>query len=261
MHCERILLNICNWLKNYYIDNNLKGLVLGVSGGADSALIAAIIKRIPSIPLHCLWLPSRTNKEGEFERACNIIDAFADYKKTVEIDNLVSPTLNFLDLCYDNMDIKDRIRRGNIYARQRMIILFDYAQSINGAVLSTDNKTEEELGFWTLHGDVGNIGPIQSLWKTEVFELLQYIADNSPSKEAIALGACISAIPTDGLGVSESDVEQFGVNNYNEVDEVLQNKEKHLVHHPIIQRHIRTMFKRNDPYNITRDQAILGIGI
>jgi len=63
-------------------------------------------------------------------------------------------------------------------ARIRMILLYDLAGGNDGMVLSTDNYTEYLLGFWTLHGDVGDFGMIQSLWKTEVYDMVEWIRDN-----------------------------------------------------------------------------------
>jgi NH3-dependent NAD+ synthetase len=111
------------------------------------------------------------------------------------------------------------------------------------------------LGFWTLHGDVGDYGLIQNLWKTEVYELALYIAKEE-LKDGLActLQACIDATPTDGNGVSSSDLEQIGVPTYKEADDILWNHihatNKFPKDHVVIQRHLRTEFKRNNPTNV-----------
>ena len=106
-----------------------------------------------------------------------------------------------------------------------MIYLYDIAQEHNGLVLSTDNWTELMLGFWTLHGDCGDYGMIQNLWKTEVYEMASTFVENLEEKRSRALLDCIEAIPTDGLGISASDLDQIGAESYKEVDEILQNFE------------------------------------
>ena len=120
------------------------------------------------------------------------------------------------------------LQLGNIKARLRMIYLYNLASIHRGCVLDTDNKTEHELGFWTIHGDVGdlNCGLIY-LWKTEVYELAHYLYNETlengiPTKQSAAIMESMALVPTDGNGVSSSDCEQFGLDNYEQVDDVLK---------------------------------------
>lgn len=124
-------------------------------------------------------------------------------------------------------------------ARCRMMYLYDIASRHKGLVMSTDNQTEYQLGFWTIHGDVGDFDPIQDLWKTEVYGLANYLLDRYKSKalEALhndyketcdkyramsyAVYSSCKLIPTDGLGISNSDLEQIGAKSYDEVDDIL----------------------------------------
>ncbi len=136
-----------------------------------------------------------------------------------------------------------KIRRGNIKARTRMIYLYNLAARHRGMVLSTDNYTELLLGFWTLHGDVGDYGMIQNIWKTEVYSMARYITENLENEKAKnALQACIDAVATDGLGITNSDLEQIQAKDYEEVDQILlkmiyNTKDfKKYENHPVIQR-------------------------
>ena len=169
----------------------------------------------------------------------------------------------------DNEDTVGRIASGNIKARTRMILLYDIAQRTRGMVLGTDNLTEYLLGFWTLHGDVGDYSPIQFLWKSEVYNLARWmcISDNSIVNEsaAIALMDCVEATPTDGLGITSSDMESLagdGSVTYEQIDSTLQRvlKKKGAVNpglaRRLADRHNRTHFKRNNPYNISRKQLL-----
>jgi len=249
-----ILFKIRNDLKNYIIKNNLKSLVLGISGGIDSAIIAAIVKPICkelNVSLIGMSLPSSSNKECEIIRANNIMNNFCSLQYERNIDSLYQEFLK-----YYPEDIS-KIRRGNIKARIRMITLYDMAQATKGLVLSTDNYTEYWLGFWTLHGDVGDYGMIQELFKTEVYELAQYIVDKElkdiESKKA--LQECIDAVPTDGLGITESDMESIGLPTYKEIDERLRyylyNKFEPIKDCPIIKRIENTIYKRTGTINHT----------
>ncbi len=133
-------------------------------------------------------------------------------------------------------------------------------------VLSTDNFTEYLLGFWTLHGDAGDYGMIQYLFKTEVYELANYLVsgfkNNGEHEKANALQACIAAIPTDGLGITNSDLDQIQATSYQEVDSILnayQDGDTSLKSHPVIQRYLNSYYKRENPYNLARKTLLEGV--
>ncbi len=264
MDCQLVLSNIRKIFKNYIINNNLEAVVLGISGGLDSALVAAIVKPICkelNIQFVGIGLPSKSNKQHENYRANLVINAFCSNKRNeMHIDSVVRSFKSILGLAefVKSTPIRHKIPVGNIKARARMIILYDYAYRLNGIVLGTDNLTEYYLGFWTLHGDVGDLSLIQYLWKSEIYELARYMVSKHEvlgiEKEALQL--CIDAVPTDGLGITNSDLDQIGASSYEEVDKILQGYLLYGEHkdHPIVKRYLRTMFKRNNPYNITRNQ-------
>jgi len=143
-----------------------------------------------------------------------------------------------------------------------MMLLYHIAGVKKGMVMSTDNYTEYNLGFWTIHGDEGDYGMIQNLWKTEVYELTQCLIDNSDSelqKEVLRL--CKNAQATDGLGISTTSLEQIEAGSFKEVDALLQVFLSHCdtftgdVSHPVIRRHLASEFKRRRPINLTRSQV------
>ncbi len=157
-----------------------------------------------------------------------------------------------------------------------MLQLYDLARKHNGIVLSTDNFTELMLGFWTLHGDVGDYGMIQNLWKTEVYGLAQFMVNSydryDPAKKALQLA--VDAVATDGLGVTDSDTDQLlgekddsiihtnSKAGYRYIDdtliEYLNNKTKPLTTAAknIIDRYERTHFKRLNPINVEREMIV-----
>jgi NAD+ synthetase len=164
---------------------------------------------------------------------------------------------------YDQADPKGhsfKIRMGNVKARMRMLYLYDLAQSSSGMVLSTDNYTELLLGFWTLHGDVGDYGMIQNLWKSEVYDMARYLASEMDDTNAAeALLSCVDAVATDGLGITNSDLDQLKAASYAVVDEILIDylRYPHKYDgdnlHPVIERHLQSDYKRENPYNIPRE--------
>lgn len=265
MDCLRVVNNITGILETYIRDYDIKALIQGVSGGVDSALTCALAYKM-GIPLIGRSLPTTTNKDDEIKRAKMVGEAFCHNFKEVSIvkmfDTLDEEIINEEGKLTEK---KERIRRGNIKARIRMIYLYDLAFQHDGIVLSNDNKTELELGFWTKNGDVGDIGLIQHLWKSEVYDLAYYVSELLVPPQSTALKECIAAIPTDGLGVSSSDLEQLGANTYTDVDNILKQwfyaKEKNLWtlqeelrNSDVVQRHERTHHKRRGTYNISREE-------
>lgn len=261
---DRALKNIRFELKNYILNNKLKSLVLGLSGGIDSALTAAIafdVCKELNIQLLGRSITIESNKSDEILRAELIGKYYTHDFQYVDLTNVYMNTRNSFVEGIENQDKNDKafkIRMGNIKARLRMIYIYELAAKNKGIVLSTDNLTELLVGFWTLHGDVGDYGMIQQLWKTEVYQLSKFIADNEATEEqANALNLCINAVPTDGLGITNSDLDQLKANSYEEVDQILINyletKDKKLENHPVIIRHLASEYKRNNPFNLKRE--------
>lgn len=298
MNYEKAISNIRGELKNYIIGNKINSLIIGISGGMDSCLCAALAKPICeelNIPLIGRSLPISTNAPDEIERAQITGKAFCTDFQEINLahyyDNLSN--INFIKehsselvkLTSEELEVVEKnskIRAGNIKARLRMIYLYNLASVHKGMVLSTDNYTELQLGFWTLHGDVGDYGMIQNLWKSEVYDMSEWIRDNECTwlEEETALDLTINALATDGLGVtSKGDLGQIfpewegsSRDGYKEVDRILQvwedrfrlgEKQQKIIEaeyskNPVIQRHIRTQFKRDNPVNISRAVILYG---
>lgn len=257
LNYEHVFNTLVEETAKYITKNNLKAMVLGISGGIDSTVVAAIcheVSKKTDIPLIGRSLPIK-NKEDEFSVSELVGEAFCDEFKVFNLSNSYKASL--FDLCADAGLIKDckgydwywvsdleeltgrtPIANGNLQARCRMKHLYDIASIRKGLVMSTDNQTEYQLGFWTIHGDVGDFDPIQGLWKTEVYELAKWLIGYyygcGIKKEVDADGArkicdmceaikkSMSLTPTDGLGISNSDLDQIGAKSYYDVDRVLQ---------------------------------------
>ena len=305
MNCELVVKNIQAQLKEYILGNSLKSLVLGVSGGIDSTLCAALAWPVCeelSIPLVGRSLPTITNGHDEISRATEVGEAFCHNFKEMDISEefeylqKATASSSGLDTGFQKLtQNENNIRKGNLKARIRMCHLFDLAFTYKGMVLSTDNRTEYLLGFWTQNGDVGNYGMIQNLDKSEVYELTEFLHDfwlEKDSKKSEALKHGVEADPTDGLGVSKTDLDQIMPDwkdrhlncrsGYYEVDCILRSwlcddidsfvydnnsldfKErpklweefeayrKKLENNLVVIRHLRTEFKRHVPINLSR---------
>lgn len=256
--------NIRKHLKEYIQKSNLKSLILGVSGGIDSAMAAALaypVCKDLNIQLICRSITILTNKPEEIIRAKMIGESFGTDFREVNLSDVFQTMQKSLVEDFEKQNTNDydfKIRLGNVKARTRMIYLYELASRFRGMVLSTDNYTELLLGFWTLHGDVGDYGMFQNLWKTEVYAMSRFLAEtecNSEQKEALM--ACVNAVPTDGLGITNSDLDQIKAGTYEEVDQILikmlNNNLGELQNHPVVQRNRNSEYKRNNPYNIPRD--------
>lgn len=236
----------------------LKSLVLGISGGIDSALCAALLKPVcekAEIPLIGRSITIETNHSDEIERSILVGKAFCHRFEHLDLTETFSENKKLL-IKYDDTMLS-KLRQGNMKARMRMMVLYDLAQLYKGIVIATDNYTEYLTGFWTLHGDVGDYAPIMNLWKTEVFRLSEVLLDECAEEQRHALEACIKATPVDGLGISSCDCEQLGVPDYFEADRIFLDYFKGNAkweEHPLIQRYKKSQYKRENPLSIERDK-------
>ena len=242
---SKFIENSRKWLSQYIKDNHLQSICVGISGGIDSTVSCAIafpVCKELGIPLIGRSLPTTTNKPDENNIAILVGDAFCSDFKVENISEECQKLIYELELKEGKMT---NLQEGNIKARVRMIYLRHLASIHKGVVLDNDNFTEWNLGFWTVGGDSPmdiNLG-LHYLWKTEIYELAKYLLeqyniewkalDDFETPEIAhkadiacaqykALKASINLIPTDGNGVSNSDCDQFGLDNYEQVDDVLK---------------------------------------
>lgn len=256
LNYEVVFEKMVNWTIRYLEDNKLEAMVLGISGGIDSTVVAAIcheVSKWTSIPLIGRSLPIK-NKNDEFdvsklvgEAFCNefhvrnlrlsykaaLIDSILEIDTTPQDSHEGELMMKYTISQLENWPGRTPIANGNLQARCRMQHLYDTASLRKGLVMSTDNQTEYQLGFWTLHGDVGDFDPIQDLWKTEVYGLAWWIVTHYqdiakfPGRDCWenqawkAIVESIKLTSTDGLGISNSDLEQIGAKDYATVDDIL----------------------------------------
>jgi NAD+ synthetase len=210
----RVADRLTSELDDYREQAGVSTAVLGMSGGVDSALTAAFLKRagwrVVGLTLPIEQDPEETERGVEACEALGLehlhLDLSAPYRDMVAC-------LGHLDGdVAEGDDEAHRTRRGNVRARLRMITLYDQAHRFGGLVASTDNFSELAAGFWTLHGDVGDLAPVQSLLKSwEVPWMARHLGVPERTWRAK---------PTDGLGIGGGDEAQIGA-TYLEFDILL----------------------------------------
>ena len=257
---QKLISGLISYANKY----NIRNVAIGMSGGVDSALTAALFRtagwKVTGVTMPIHQNPEETARGIEACKALSINHMQVDL--TAQYDELLASVRKY-DLTID--DPANAIRRCNLRVRTRMLTLYNIASMEKGLVGSTDNFSELAAGFWTLHGDVGDLAPIQSLNKSwEVPKLAEIY--NVPA-------STVFATPTDGLGISKGDEDQFGF-SYLEFDIVLmklcqltliKNREELLDYlapppsdlekvNKILDRIKGSTFKRSNPYNLEHPQ-------
>jgi NAD+ synthase len=183
-----------------------KRAVIGLSGGIDSALSCVLAARaLGPENVIAIRLPYRSSSPDSLEHAQLLIDQLGVESKTIDITDMVEPYL-----------VRDpqmsKQRKGNIMARQRMVVLYDQSEVLKGLVVGTSNKTEILLGYSTLWGDMASaLNPIGDLYKTQVRQLSRAV--DIPEE-------IITKAPSADLWKDQTDEGELGF-SYEEVDRLL----------------------------------------
>jgi NAD+ synthase len=205
---------ISNWIKDYAQKGNFSSLVIGISGGIDSAVTSALSAKT-NIQTHVVTMPILDHQTLN-NRGNNHVEWL---KK-----NFSNITHHHIDLSRVFNEFKAELKNNNsehgyanTQARLRMTTLYQIAASNNGIVVGTGNKVEDfGIGFYTKYGDGGvDISPIADCLKTEVWDM---------GKELGIIQEIIDADPTDGLwNDGRTDEQQVGL-SYKEIEEAMLNE-------------------------------------
>ena len=180
--------------------------VINLSGGIDSALSCMLAaEALGPENVMAIRLPYKTSSVDSLEHAQLVIDATGVQSVTIPISEMVDPLI----ARYPDMS---SMRKGNIMARTRMIVLYDQSVVFNGLAIGTGNKTEILLGYTTLFGDSAcAINPIGDLYKTQVRQL---------SRAVGVPDVIVDKPPTADLWIGQTDEGELGY-TYAEVDQLL----------------------------------------
>jgi len=211
---------IVSWIKNYVEENKIKSLVVGVSGGIDSAVVSTLCAET-ELPTYVLSMPLHSSSDNDdlSDSYCNFLEKKYNNVTKIRIDltSTYDDLLRSFDFWVgDGKYTSNNLANANTKSRIRMVTLYQVAGNVSGIVVGTGNKVEDYgVGFYTKYGDGGvDIAPIADLYKTEVWELGKHLGVDQ---------RIIDAQPTDGLWEDgRTDEDQIGT-SYEMLEWVMEN--------------------------------------
>ena len=202
---KKIKQKLINFLELEVKNTGHEKVVLGLSGGLDSAVVAVLCKEVFKDSLLCILLPSQFSSKASVDDAIELCEKFDIKYEIVSIEPMLISYIN-------NMQ-NDNLRIGNFSARLRMSVLFDVSAREKSLVIGTSNKSELLLGYGTIYGDMAcALNPIGNIYKSDLFDFARYLGVNSE---------IIDKKPSADLWEGQSDEDDLGY-RYKELDSFLK---------------------------------------
>jgi len=242
---------ISDFIRNYVRNSGMDNVVIGLSGGIDSSLSAALaVQALGKEHVYGVMLPWKNSNPASFNDALLLAEQLQIHHEKIDITPMVDAYFN------NYQPDANPLRLGNWMARTRMCVLYDLSAKYHGLVVGTSNRTELLVGYFTQHGDGAcAFEPIGHLYKTEVWQMAEIL--NIPE-------IIIRKVPTADLWAGQTDEGELGL-FYPQLDEILYaTTEEKLSKSGIIQKGYtaeqidkviqlmkRSEFKRNLPPLVT----------
>lgn len=203
---------ITKWIKAYATKNKIKTLVVGVSGGIDSAVVSTLCAQT-GIDTYAVCMPIKQSKHTHKLSVAHAYWLTGQYSNATNFTVDLTPTFKQFEKATSGI-FESELAYANSRSRLRMMTLYQIAQSVNGIVVGTGNKVEDfGVGFFTKYGDGGvDISPIGDCLKTEVWDM---------GRELGIMQEIIDAAPTDGLWADgRTDEDQIGM-TYSDLERMM----------------------------------------
>ena len=213
-------------LRDYVIKNNFKGVLLGLSGGIDSALAAAIsVDALGSDKVRGIRMPSQYSSQGSLDDAEETSKLLNIKIDTINIEDINTSYLNNLDSLFAGL--ANDLTEENIQSRIRGVILMAVSNKFGDMLVSTGNKSEISVGYTTIYGDMnGGFSALKDAYKTDVYKLSKWRNINynklylGPNSFVVPLNS-INKEPSAELNLNQKD--QDSLPPYEVLDEILKN--------------------------------------
>ena len=213
-------------LRDYVIKNNFKGVLLGLSGGIDSALAAAIcVDALGSDMVRGIRMPSQYSSQGSLDDAEETSKLLNIKIDTINIEDINTSYLNNLDSLFAGL--ANDLTEENIQSRIRGVILMAVSNKFGDMLVSTGNKSEISVGYTTIYGDMnGGFSALKDAYKTDVYKLSKWRNINynklylGPNSFVVPLNS-INKEPSAELNLNQKD--QDSLPPYEVLDEILKN--------------------------------------
>lgn len=197
---------LINFLELEVAKTGHKSVVLGLSGGLDSAVVAVLCKEVFKENLLCVLLPSQFSSKSSVDDALELCKKFDIRHEIVSIEPLLG--------CYINNMKNNNLRIGNFSARIRMTVLYDISARESSIVVGTSNKSELFLGYGTIFGDLAcAINPIGNIYKSDLFDFARFLG---------VTDSIINKAPSADFYEGQSDEADLGY-SYSRIDEFLKS--------------------------------------
>jgi len=207
---ETLVQKLCVWMEDKVIEAKAKGIVFGLSGGLDSAVVAALSIRIFPQNTLAIIIPCHS-LEADINDALDFINKFNIPYKIINVSKVYDSLIHLLNDKEKEESFK--LAEANIKSRLRMTTLYYFANELNYLVVGTGNKSELMIGYFTKYGDGGaDILPLGNLLKSQVRELAKHLG--IPKK-------IINKPPSAGLWEGQTDEKEIGI-SYEQLDKYLR---------------------------------------
>ena len=207
---EALVQKLCVWMEDKVTEAKAKGIVFGLSGGLDSAVVAALSIRIFPQNTLAIIIPCHS-LEDDINDALDFINKFDIPYKITDVSKVYDSFIHLLNNKENEGSFK--LAEANIKPRLRMTTLYYFANKLNYLVVGTGNKSELMIGYFTKYGDGGaDILPLGNLLKSQVRELAEYLG--IPKK-------IIDKPPSAGLWEGQTDEKEIGI-SYEQLDKYLR---------------------------------------